>query len=396
MQGSITPAEVLSQAFPGIGGNQIDEIIASGQVLQYPAGCTLCHEGALEQTFYILLSGQVQVTKNLHTNQERTLKHLGPGGFFGEMAILHNAARAATVTTVMPTTVLEIHKESFTGLIEHSSTISLAIVREVSRRLRENDEMAIEDLRLKAKELAEAYQQLAEEEFARSQFLTTASHELRTPLMAANGYLQAIRMGMFQGEEQAAALEKVWNNLQEVTSLTNDILFLQEMELILPDFRPVDIVEVVKAAIEQERVPAQRIGVKIHLEAEANLSSVPGDPKSLQRALAAVLDNAVKFSPDGGEVLVTVLSAPGKAGEIIITIQDHGVGIPREAMPRIFQRFFHLDIICGRVFRGIGLGLSIARTVIEQHHGSISVRSELGAGSTFTVRLNQQSTRGID
>jgi signal transduction histidine kinase len=376
--------ETLLRAFPGLLLAQANEIIASGQVKSYPADSALCIEDERADTFYILLSGQVKVTKRIEFDNQRLLTERGPGYFFGEMAIIHNAPRAASVITTEPSTVLEIHREAFTGLLEHSQTVSLAIIREVSRRLRENDTMAIEDLRVKAKELAEAYQQLAEEEFARNQFLTTIAHELRTPLMAANGYLQIVRMGMMQGDQLQGALETIWRNLQDITSLTNDILFLQEMDLILPEFRPTDLRDVLQAAIEQEHGLAERTNVVVRLEASGNLPKIQGDPKSLQRALAAIIDNAIKFSPDGGEVLVTVKYA---GGDLVLTIQDFGVGIPPEAMPRIFQRFFHLDVICGRMFRGIGLGLSIAKHVIEEHRGSIEVQSELQIGSTFTITL---------
>lgn len=387
MEGEITPREVLLNAFPGLNPAQAEEIIASGQILTTPSNTILCHEGAQEDTFYILLSGQVEVTKQVRGQPDRVLQHLKSGGFFGEMAILHDAARAATVTTTEPVRVLQIHKEAFTGMIEGNNRVALAIIREVSRRLRNNDEMAIEDLRMKAKELADAYQQLAEEEFARSEFLTTVAHELRTPLMAANGYLQAIRMGMIQGDALPGGLETVWRNLQEITSLTNDILFLQEMDLILPEFRPTDLASIVRAVIEEEQPLAKRLSVTLHLQVDPNLKELPGDPRSLHRAIDAVLNNAIKFSPDGGEVDISI-----QDGEeaVCLTIQDHGVGIPPEAMPRIFQRFFHLDIICGRVFRGIGLGLSIAKHVIEQHHGTIEVESQLEKGSRFTIRLKKQ------
>ncbi len=380
MECEVIPRDILFRAFPGIEPAQVEHMLSSGRVTTYPPGVTLCHQGALESVFYIVLAGQVQITKRFNRQEERSLTSLGPGGFFGEMALLHNAPRTATVTTTEATTVLEIYKESFNRLLENSRGVSLAIIREVSRRLRENDEMASDDLRLKAQELAEAYQQLAEEEFARNQFLATIAGELRTPLMAANGYLQAAR----QGSAYPDTMEIIWQKMQEVTSLTNDILFLQEMDLIMPEFRPTDVAAVVRAAAEQEQALAKRIGARIRLEVDTDLPIIPGDPKSLQRAFGAILDNAIKFSPDGGEVQVT---AHKDDGCIRVVFQDHGVGIPPEAMPRIFQRFFHLDIICGRVFRGIGLGLSIAKHVIEQHNGSIDVQSELEKGSTFTVML---------
>ena len=134
--------------------------------------------------FYLMLEGEVQVTKVINQSEVRLLTNLGPGDFFGEMALIHNAPRAASVTTVQPTTVLEINKQIFDQMLHRNASVSLAMVREVSRRLRENDEMAIEDLRVKSQELALAYQQLAEQEYAQHEFLSTIAHELRTPLTA--------------------------------------------------------------------------------------------------------------------------------------------------------------------------------------------------------------------
>jgi signal transduction histidine kinase len=378
--------EVLERAFNGMQDNEAEEMIASGNVCSYPAGAILCQEGAYEPTFYVILEGEVRVTKLINENEARLLKHLKPGDFFGEMGLIHNAPRAATITTTMPTKVLEIYKDSFTNLLEHSSSMSMAMVREVSRRLRENDEMAIEDLRLKAQELADAYQRLAEQDYARREFLTTIAHELRTPLMTANGFLQIIRLGMMQGDALNAALDAVGRNVQDIITLTNDILFLQEMDLILPEFQPTDIGSVVASAVEQQRPHAEQNKVGLRLNIAANLPLMRMDSKSMERAIAAVLDNAIKFSPDGGDVLVEV--GHDQNHSLWITITDNGVGISPEVMPRIFDRFFHVDKVGDHLFRGVGLGLSIARQVIEQHNGEITVKSELGKGSTFTIRLS--------
>jgi signal transduction histidine kinase len=376
--------QILLQSFPGIKIDDAQETIAAGKQEVYPPETVLCHESALESIFYIILNGQVRVTKVFNDTEERVMKYLGVGDFFGEMAIIQNAARAATVTTTVPTTVLEIDKEDFARLVERSGSVSLAMAREVSRRLRENDQMAIEDLRLKANELAEAYQQLAEEEYARREFLSTIAHELRTPLMTINGFLQIVRMGMLQGEALASALESMSRNLEDITKLVNDILFLQEMDLILPEFQPTDIGAVAAAAVEQQRQRAliNKIGIRLSISPVVPL--IPADPKSLERAVIGILDNAIKFSPDGGEVSVEV----GRdEAQVWIRIQDHGVGIPEEIKPRIFDRFYHLDEIGGHMFRGAGIGLSITRQVIEQHHGRINVQSKLDQGSTFTIFL---------
>ena len=384
MSPSIIPRVILRQAFPGITEAEADEMISLGVVHSYPPSTILTHEGAIEHIFYIILEGEVQVTKLINETEARFLKQLKAGDFFGEMALLHNAPRVATVNTTAPTTVLEINKEAFSELLEHSSSMQLALIREVSRRLRENDEMAIGDLRVKARELADAYQQLAEQEYARREFLTMVAHELRTPLTAVSGFLQMVRMGILQEEALGEALDTIARNVQQIITLTNDVLFLQEMDLILPAFQLTDIGAIVGAVVEAQRSRAVQNSVGLRLVIAPSLPQVRGDSKSLERAIAAILDNAIKFSPDGGDVLVDVGSSEG---QLWVKVQDHGVGIPLEQLSHVFDRFFHIDEVGGHLFRGLGLGLSIARQVIEQHGGTIEVASELGKGSTITVFL---------
>jgi signal transduction histidine kinase len=386
-----SPLQTLLTAFPGIPETEVQELIDSGEVNNYPKDAVLCHEDAFETTFYIILEGMVKVTKAVSHDEVRLLKTLLAGDFFGEMALIHNAPRAATVTSITPITVLEIRQKAFNKLLQNSASVSLAMVQEVSRRLRENDAMAIEDLRLKAGELASAYQQLAEQEFARRRFLTTISHELRTPLTSATGFLRMIEMSLERGQgldtqAQQAALKSASRNLQEIVALVNDILFVQEMDLILPHFEPVDLQEVLLSVVDD-------CGAKHHENQVEVLTQIPdlpptsGDSKSLQRAFAAILDNAIKFSYEGGKVEIR---AGEKGDEIWAEIRDYGVGIPEEILPRIFERFFHIDQIEGRLYRGAGLGLSIARQVIEQHHGKIEVQSEPGNGTSVKVFLDRE------
>jgi signal transduction histidine kinase len=378
------PKDVLRKAFPGIPPREAEEMIAIAELQSFDAQVVLCWEDAVEEIFYIILEGEVQVTKRINNDENRTLKHLRPGDFFGEMGLIHNAPRAATVTTATPTKVLTIHKNAFEQFLERSNSVSMAIVREVSRRLRENDEMAIEDLRLKAGELAAAYQRLAQEEFARREFLTSIAHELRTPLTAASGYLEMARKSALQGEALAAALDTVTRNVQQIVSLVNDILFLQEVELVLPEKHPTDVGQLAASAVDLMRERAVKSAVHLTLAADPTLPGVWGHAKSLERALVMVLDNAIKFSPNGGEVSVTV---EGDAQGVRLIVSDQGVGIPEEALPHIFERFFHVEEIGDQLFGGLGLGLAITRQVIDQHGGKIEVESRLGQGSMFKIYL---------
>jgi signal transduction histidine kinase len=286
---------------------------------------------------------------------------------------------------------MEISKEAFSTLLEHSNSVALAMVRIVSRRLRDNDAMAIEDLRTRSRELADAYQQLAEEEYARRQFLNSVSHELRTPLISLNGFLQDIRMGLAEGDALKANLDTVTRSLHEIASLLNDILFLQEHELILPEFQQTDVGGIVQSVVKKQLSQGESNRVIINMTIAPNLPSILADQVRLERAFHSVLDNAVKYCPNGGEVNVDVYF---NARNILIQISDNGLGIPAEALPHIFDRFFHLDEVNGHFFRGAGLGLSIARQIIEYHQGNITATSELGKGSIFTIQLPLQM-RGI-
>ncbi len=381
--------QILPRAFPGISPGEARDLMAGGEVKHYPAGEILCHEGANEDVFYIILQGEVEVTKVINNREARFLKRLGAGDFFGEMALIHNAPRAATVTAISPLTVLEINRQAFERILKRSSSVSLALVREISRRLRENDEMAIEDLRARARELAEAYQKLAEEELWRREFLTNIAHHLRTPLTSVNGYLQLLQQGNIPAEQVERVLAIIYQNVQQITTLVNDILFLQEMDLVLGTFQSVDMVALAQEVIHRfaERAAQQR--VRLHLQPEATLPTVSGDASALTRALSALVDNAIKFSPNGGDVRITIYQ---QEEWILTAVSDQGIGIEAENLPHIFDRYYHLDRQGEHVFEGIGLGLAIAQQVIRQHSGKIEVTSVPGKGSTFTIWLKKAET----
>ena len=380
------PSRVIPRAFPGIRPDEIEELIANSQVRSYVPGSILCRENETEDRFYMILEGEVEVTKSINNSESRLLKTLAPGDFFGEMALIHNAPRAATVTAKTELTTLELDKSAFDRVLQKSTSIAMAMVSEISNRLRQNDQLAVDDLRMRASELAEAYQKLAEQELARREFLTNIAHELRSPLMVASGNLQILQKGILKGEQLAAGIDVVSRNVQQIATLVNDILFLQEMDLVLPDFQAVDMNEVAYTVLGKYAASAHEHGVGLRLTPNSNLPPVLGDAKSLERALMALVDNAIKFSPHGGDVKIN-LSANGE--KVLVAVEDRGIGITKENLPRIFDRFYHLDRSGDDLFRGIGLGLAITRQVIEQHQGTLDVVSTPGKGSTFTLTLKK-------
>ncbi len=378
------PAKIIPRAFPGIKSEEVQEIIVNSRIKAYPPGTVICRENELEYVFYMILEGDLEVTKLVNQSEARLLTSLAAGDYFGEMALIHNAPRAATVKTKTNVVVLELDKEGFNRVLKRSPSVAMAMVKEISNRLRHNDDMAVEDLRLRAFELADAYQRLAEQDLARREFLTTVAHELRTPLMVAGGYLQALQKKMVSGADLDSKVDVIARNIDQITSLVNDILFLQEIELVLPEFQPVNMVAIAETVMKKYEGKAQARQVTLKLKGDRDVPEVQGDPRSLERALTALVDNAVKFSAPNKSVEIRLMS---QGERVLVSVEDHGIGISPEIRPRIFDRFFHLDSFNGDLYGGIGVGLSITRQVIQQHKGVLDVESELGKGSVFTMSL---------
>ncbi len=380
------PSHIIPHAFPGITAGEVTDLISNSQVHAYAPGTHLCLENANEDTFYIILEGEAEVTKVINQNEVRLLKTLRAGDFFGEMALIHNAPRAASVTAKSHLVALELNKEAFDRVLKNSSTMAMTMVREISSRLRTNDEMAVEDLRLRASELAQAYQQLAEQELNRREFLTNIAHELRTPLMAAGGFLQMLQRGAIAEGQLENTLNTVARNIQQITTLVNDILFLQEMDLVLGDFEAVDLETLAKGVVKKYQHKAKEQKVRLSVKKGWRLPKAFGDADALERALVCLVDNAIKFSPAGGNVEIG-FSADGD--EVSLYVRDEGIGISPQQQEKIFDRFHHLEQNGDHLFGGLGIGLSIARQVVKQHEGELLVRSVQGRGSTFTMTLQK-------
>jgi signal transduction histidine kinase len=376
--------EILHQVFPGLSEKDLAELASVAKLRNYPPGTILCHEGRAEEVFYVIVSGRAEVSKQIQADMERVLHRPGPGEFFGEIALVQEGPRTASVRTIEPTTVLEIGREAFMSVLQRSASMAVRIMLQVTCRLRDADQRSIADLRRKNVELAQAYAELAAQQKLRSEFLTTVAHELRTPLTAGTGYLQLVNSGAVPPAQASQFLEAVSNNLDTVVHLVNNILFLQELELITPEFKPLAIGEVVLKAVEEIAKRASEGGLTVNTQIQQKLPQVMGDAGGLSRAIGALLDNAVKFSPAGGEINIRI-QADDSA--VSIEISDPGIGFPMEQLEDVCRPFTRVEETGGHLFGGVGLGIPIAKQVVEAHGGHIEIESEVNKGSTFTVVL---------
>jgi PAS domain S-box-containing protein len=218
----------------------------------------------------------------------------------------------------------------------------------------------------------------------KSEFVSTVSHELRTPLASILGFTELMLNRELKLDRQKKYLSTIHNEAGRLTDLINDFLDIQRMESGKQDYekKQLTMLPIIKKVIELQKVHSERH--ELSLEFLGGRDFVIGDAGKLEQALTNLIHNAIKYSPEGGKVGVVVFE---KDGRVKIEIQDEGLGIPSEALDRLFEKFYRVDNSDRRSIGGTGLGLAIVKEIIHDHGGDISVKSQFGKGSTFTISL---------
>jgi len=221
----------------------------------------------------------------------------------------------------------------------------------------------------------------------RTEFVANVSHELRTPLTSIRGFLETLLDGAVEDPLTARRfLEIMVMETNRLTRLIDDLLQLSRLEdrrTVLRHER-VDMATVVGRVVDIFQTRAQEKGVELGVEVEAHLPPVSGDPDMLAQVLVNLVDNAVKYTPEGGRITIR---AGVVGGRLRVSVADTGVGIPEESLSRVFERFYRVDKARAREQGGTGLGLAIVKHIVEAHGGRVWAQSEVGRGSTFTFEL---------
>jgi two-component system phosphate regulon sensor histidine kinase PhoR len=236
-------------------------------------------------------------------------------------------------------------------------------------------------------------------EEARADFVANASHELRTPLAAVSGFIDTLK-GHARDDESAREkfLDIMSVEANRMRRLIDDLLSLTRIEQNehVPPSGDVDIADVVREAATALQGLAQLDDVTITLADARDLPLVPGERDELIQLFQNLVHNAIKYGRVGGHVWISFAQAPGAAGlhgrrnaatMVAVTIRDDGEGIPREAIPRLTERFYRVDVKRSRERGGTGLGLAIVKHIANRHKGKLVIESKSGEGSTFTVLL---------
>ena len=277
-------------------------------------------------------------------------------------------------------------------MVAHDRTLGVLTLANAESRTRytEDDVRLAEDVASRAAlalENGQSYEQLQRADRVKDEFLATLSHELRTPLNAVLGYARMLRTGAIPQEKAAQALEVIDRNAVALSQIVEDVLDVSRIvsgktQL---EMRPTDLARVVKNAIATVMPTADAKGLTIESAIDSGVGAISADANRLQQVIWNLLSNAVKFTPRSGRIQVRVAQMGGNA-EIVVS--DSGVGIPRAFLPHIFERFRQADSSAARRHGGLGLGLAIARHLVEMHGGTIQAESDgPDTGATFRVSL---------
>ncbi|MGD8403998.1 MAG: ATP-binding protein [Anaerolineales bacterium] len=365
----------------------------------YPAGHILCQEGAEEDVFYIIAEGSVLITQQLSDEEdERILRTGDKGDVIGEMALIQSEPRSATVRTTSVCTTLEMDKKDFETILSHSPRLANNIIRITLDRIRANDRVAVEDLQKTNKILRQLDRNKLD-------FIQVASHELRTPLTVIKGYVELLDSfpeikSNTNVVDVLSGITKGVGRMNEVVNLMLDSTRMDAENLQIA-FVPVLLKQIIDSLAQDFESAASKRKINIITRHADNVPNINADPELIQKALYHLIINAIKYTPDGGQI--TIGTRPITMDEVIsgveITVQDTGIGLEPEHHELVFEKFYQVGSVdihsSGKTtFKGggPGLGLAIVRGVARAHGGKVWVESAghdevRFPGSTFYLQL---------
>ena len=399
MTPSYDKISLLRLAFKGLDDNELQEMADLTQLCVYPPEHVLCQEGAYEDKFYIVAEGSVVISKKmLEGAGERILRVGGRGDMVGEMALIQNAPRAATVRTLTECTTLEMGKKDFETLLSKSPRMAIDIMRITLDRMRANDHMAIADL----KRTNNILRQLDRNKL---DFIQVVAHELRTPLTVLNGYIKVLRT--FPEIKANATLGDVINGIIKGTDRIHEVVNLMldvtriDTETLQVIAESIPLLQILNDLVHDFAKATEERKIEITIEYGADTPNIFGDPTLIQKALYQLIVNAIKYTPDRGKVTISTRAGiiDDEIPAVEIAVKDTGIGLDPEHHELIFEKFYQVGRVAihssGKTtFKGggSGLGLAIVRGVARAHGGKVWVESAgydetTFPGSTFYLQL---------
>ena len=350
------------------------------------AGDVIFVEGEEATGFYIVISGAVEVWKDYKKKNAEMLAVHGPGHLFGEMALIDDKPRSASIVAGTCTKLLFINKKDFYKIIKSNSKIALSIMKSISSMVRKSNESYVENLRdqnieleKKNKELKETQEELlrAERLSALGKFSSLILHDIKNPLSILRGYAELILMNPDKTDKTKKNAQKVINEADRINRLASELLDYSRGDIRL-NISIVDIKDFINQVIESisNKFSALKISIKTSINFKGKILM---DRDRMLRVFLNLANNSAKAMPTGGEFSITVAQ---KDTYLYFEVADTGEGMSREVVQKIFEPFFSFS-----KSGGTGLGMGIVKSIIDAHEGVLTVDSREFEGTTFTIAM---------
>jgi signal transduction histidine kinase len=355
-----------SKPFRNLNAAEQENLRKIAQERSFPSGQRVFKEGDAGDGLYVVKEGAVEISLEFGNNTRRVFAKLGPGEIFGEMAVLELKPRSATATAAVDTRVYFIPRNELLHMLEHSPVLSLQLVQEISRRLREFNRRYIDET-IQAERLAVI-----------GRFARSIIHDLKNPLSIISMSAELIAMQPTKPMARENAQMRIRKQVERIGDLISDILDFTNGAQSRTLVGDTDYAMFVQTVLDEIRPDMELRHVLIEAQTPPSVA-LPIDPKRVRRVFHNLIQNAADAMSGGGKVFVRYQI---ENGELTTEIEDTGRGIAPEIANTLFEAFATF----GKE-HGTGLGLSICKKIIEDHHGRIWARNEPGRGAVFAFAL---------
>lgn len=376
--------------FSMLSSDELSKILPKFDIRVFGAGTVIFDDGSSDTDgMYVILQGSVKIFKIIQdpADRQQAIAILKSGNYFGDMALLEEETRSAGALALDDCELLFLSKESFNELINQNLDTAHLILTQISKvmskRLRDTNNLFREVV-------SWGYRARKEVRDLKSNFLSTISHELRTPIHSIQGFSTLMKDSKDTDlETQQKFVEIIMTESKRLGDLINNLISLAEIEFgsIVLERQPASLSEVFHTAFESQKADAQEKNIECTFDIPDPLPAVFIDVQRMALACEHLINNAVKFTPYGKRVSFKIENEPHALN---IHFMDTGKGIPAKYIDRIFDKFYQVDQSNTREFEGAGIGLTLARQIVQLHGGSIIVTSKEGEGSTFTIHLPKE------
>jgi signal transduction histidine kinase len=372
--------------FAGLAPADLALIAAAAQEGSFEPGATIFHEGDPADRMYIILEGTVEVWKDYGEEQRDLLASHGVGHLFGEMAVVDDLPRSATVVARDAVRLLSVARDDFRGIVAANGAIALSITRSVSAMVRASNESFLENLHRRNRALLKANRELrrAQERLIQAErlsvlgkFASLILHDIRNPIAILKGFAEMVQLAPDDRALVERNIGRIIAEADRLNRLASEMLDFSRGDIAL-NVSIVDLRELVAGAtgVMAEAFAARKVDVVTRVDFAG---PVVLDADRMQRALVNLADNARKAMPKGGTFTVTTVK---KGRSVIFELSDTGVGMDADVQKRLFEPFFSRS-----EEGGTGLGMCVVKNVVEAHRGKLTWTSEKGKGTTFRITV---------